>query len=260
MLRSVLGVLLIACTAALAGGGFYAAASLKADLIDPATLCPRNGATSATLVLIDRTDPLTPVEQSFAKDLIAAQRDAAARGERIAVKVLRERERGLGVALETLVDLCNPGAGAEVNPFFENPKRIAVRYESAFLQPVEDALAALENEGTATASPIAEALALGVQSLDVQPEGLLKVILISDMMEHGPGASAYNGTLTSAALTERLLPEVRPALSAARTKVVLLPRPRFAKQQASALKVWRRLFLELSGRDPDLMQPFDSGA
>jgi len=258
MLRSVFGVLLIACSAALAGGGFYAAASLKAEMIDTATLCPRNGGTSATLILIDRTDPLTPVEQAFAKDLIATQRDAAARGERIAVKVLRERERGLGVALETLVDLCNPGA--EANPFFENSKRIAARYESAFLQPVDDALAELGREGTATASPIAEALALGVQSLDVQPDGPLRVVLISDMMEHGPGASAYNGSLTPASLSERLLPEVRPALSAAQMKIVLLPRPRFAKQQASAMRVWRRLFLELSGRDPDLAQPFGSGA
>ncbi|MBT3069875.1 hypothetical protein KKP04_03210 [Rhodomicrobium sp. Az07] len=256
MLRSVLGVLLIACTAALAGGGFYAAASIKADMIDQVTLCPRNGATSATLILIDRTDPLTPIEQIFARDLIAAQRDAAARGERLAVKVLREN--GSGVTLETLVDLCNPGA--EANPFFENPKRIVARYDNAFLQPVEEALAALGREGNATASPIAEALALGVHGLDAKPDGPLKIILVSDMMEHGPGASAYNGTLTPDALGERLLAEVRPALSAARMTVVLIPRPRLAKQQASAMRAWRRLFLELSGRDPVLMQPFGSGA
>jgi len=257
MLRSVLGALLIAATAAVAGGGFYAAASLKAELIDPATLCPRSGATSATLIFVDRTDPLAPAEQSFVRDLIAAQRDAATRGERIAVKVLRERERGRGVTLETMVDLCNPGSYA--NPFFENPKRIAARYEAAFLQPVEDALAAFGREGTATASPIAEALGLGVQSLDIKPDGVLKVILISDMMEHGPPASAYNGTLTAGALSAQLPPEARVALSSARIKIILLPRSRYAKQQAAAMRAWRRVFLELSGRDADLVQPFGPG-
>lgn len=246
--KSIFGATLILLSAGLAGGGFYAAKSFSSPKADPETFCPVEGPGQITLVIIDKTDPLAPLEQALARQAVTAERSAVEAGERMVLKLLKEGNGAGGVSLDTMVDLCNPGSSA--NPFFENPKRVAARFESAFLEPIDAALAAFEGSHPASASPIAGALELAMRELRAAPGTPIKLILISDLMEHGPDVSAYRGGLTGRALRRLMSPAAEILFSGAGVQVFLLPRPRYQAQQRAALKAWRQVFLDLTGREP----------
>jgi hypothetical protein len=246
--KAALGAVLLVAAIGLTGGGFYAMHSLKQKRFDPETLCPAEGARAVTLILIDKTDPLTAVEQDRIRSFTAAARDTAQRGERITIKLLRQKDGANETVLDTVADLCNPGADA--NPLLENPKRVAARYRNAFLEPIEAALAGVKDVGSAPASPIAEALHTSVEGAAGRDGRRLTLILISDMMEHTAKASAYSGTLNEGAL-RRLIPQTTQArLKEAEVRICLLARPRQAKQQEAAIAVWRRFFEQITGRAP----------
>jgi len=248
--KAALGAVLLVAAVSLAGGGFYAMHALKQKRLDPETLCPAEGANAVTLILIDKTDPLTAAEQARILSLTSAERDAAQRGDRITIKLLRQKDGANETVLDTVADLCNPGADA--NPLFENPKRVAARYQSAFVEPMEASLASVRNSGSAPASPIAQTVHTSVEEAEGRAGFRLKLILISDLMEHTAEASAYSGTLSEAALRRLIPPSTQSRLKEAGVRIFLLARPRQARQQEAALGIWRRFFETISGRAPEI--------
>ena len=251
--KAIAGVALIAVAICFAGGGLYAMHLLKQKRFDPETLCPLEGSKAVTLIVIDKTDPLTEPEQARIRSLVGAEAAAVERGDRITVTLLGEKEGAAGTVLETVADLCNPGA--EANPLFENPKRVAARYRDAFQEPIEAALASMKSAGPAPASPIAGAIHASVQAAPESPGLRFKLILVSDLMEHTKDASAYAGTLSEAALLKAMPAGAQARLAGAGVRVVLLPRPRHAKQQDAAIAIWRRFLHTVSGREPEILRP-----
>ncbi len=250
--KAILGVALIVTAICAAAGGVYAVHALKRQKFDPLTLCPLEGPNAVTLILIDKTDPLTATEQARVRSLIAAEAGAVPSGGRITVKVLQQKEGASETVLGTAADLCNPGA--EGNPLFENPRRVAAHYQSAFREPIEAALSSVKNAGPAAASPIARAIE---KTIEVALEGgqRLKLILISDLMEHTPEASAYSSSLSQEALGKAISPSTRARLKGTQVRVLLLKRPRYAKQQAAAIAIWRHFFQAVAEREPDFERP-----
>lgn len=251
-MKAILGVALTITAASLAGGGVYAVHRLKQKKFDPQTLCPVEGSKAASLIVIDKTDPLTPAEKASARSLVAAEAAQVLRGDRITVRLLRQKEGTAGIELDTAADFCNPGA--EANPLFENPKRVAARYQNAFQEPLEEALASVQDEGSAPASPIAQAIRESLMAVPESPGQHLKLILVSDLMEHTTDASAYTGTLSEAALRKDFPPAVAQRLRGAEVRILLLARPRYVKQQAAAVVVWRSLFQTVTQREPELLR------
>jgi hypothetical protein len=249
--KAILGVALTVIAASLAGGGVYALHRLKLKKFDSATLCPFEGSQVASVILIDKTDPLTAAEKASARGLVAAEAAQVRKGDRITVRLLRQVDGAAGTALDTAADLCNPGAQA--NPLFENPKRVAARYQSAFREPLDEALADGQEAGPATASPIAQAIHESLAAVPGAPGQHLRLTLVSDLMEYTPEASAYAGTLSEAALSRDFPPAVAERLRGAEVRILLLARPRYAKQQAAAIAVWRRLFQSVTRREPELL-------
>jgi hypothetical protein len=250
--KAILGVMLTVIAAGLAGGGVYALHRLKMKKIDPATLCPLEGSRVASVILIDNTDPLTAAEKTRARGFVAEEAAAVRKGDRITVRLLRQMDGAAGIALATDVDLCNPGA--EANPLFENPKRVAARYRSAFREPLDEVLADGPETGPAAASPIAQAIHESLAAVPEAPAQHLRLTLVSDLMEHTPGgASAYAGTLSEAALHKEFPPALAERLRGAEVRILLLNRARYAKQQAAAIAVWRRLFQTVTRREPELV-------
>jgi hypothetical protein len=249
--KTILGAALILLSTGLAGSGFYAAKSFGPGKADPETLCPAEGPRHITLVIVDKTDPLTPPEQARARQIVTAERSASEAGDRIAVKLIQEGDGAGRASLDTIVDLCNPGSSA--NPLFHNIRRVAARYESAFLEPVDAALAAFEDAHSASASPIAGALELGMSELQAAAGTPIRLILISDLMENGPVVSAYRGGLTDRTLRRLMSASAASLFTGADVHVVLLPRPRYEAQQKAALKAWRQVLLDLTGREPSVL-------
>ncbi len=251
--KAILGVALIVTAICAAAGGVYAVHTLKQQKFDPLTLCPLEGPNAVTLILIDKTDPLTATEQARVRSLIAAEADAVQSGGRITVKILQQNEGASETVLGTAADLCNPGA--EGNPLFENPRRVAAHYQSAFREPIEAALSSVKNAGPAAASPIARAIEKTIEAAPEGPGQRLKLILVTDLMEHTPEASAYSGSLSQEALRKAIAPSTRARLKGTQVRVLLLNRPRYAKQQAAAIAIWRHFFQAVAEREPDFERP-----
>jgi len=248
--KTIIGAVLIAASACLAGAGVYAVQSLRKNKFDPETLCPLTGAKSLTLIIIDKTDPLTAREQQQISGLIQTEKTAVPQYGRISLKVLTQKQEGAEPVLDTVADLCNPGADA--NPFFENPKKVAIRYVNAFLDPLDRALDSIAMNGSASASPIAGAIDTALAQTAIAPEAGRKLILISDLMEFTPAGSAYTGSLTETVLQNQMPHSSDGLLNKAAVKIFLLPRPRFAKQQEVAIAIWRRFLRRVSGGEPEL--------
>ena len=251
--KAVAGLALIAIAGCLTGGGVYAVHQLKQAKYDPRTLCSMEGSKAVSVILIDETDPFTEAEKTAARNLAAAEAASAGRGDRITVRLLKQREGADVTELGTAADLCNPGS--EANPLFENPKRVALRYENAFREPLTQALENSANTAPAQTSPIAAAIQESVAAVPESPGQRLKLTLVTDLMEHTAEASAYTGTLSEAALRKAVLPPAQARLRGAEVRILLLSRPRFAKQQAAAVAVWRRLFLSVTEREPEFLRP-----
>jgi hypothetical protein len=251
-LKTAAGAVLIIVSFSLAGAGVYALQALKKARFDPETLCPLPGVGPLTLILIDKTDPLTLREQDLAREAVSAERDALPRYGRLALKVLHASETAGAPVLTTVADLCNPGS--EANPFLENPKKVAARYANSFLDPLDRALADMAAGGSASASPIAAAIEMALKEIPMPPQTGTKLILISDLMEHTPAGSAYSGSITEAGL-ERQMPHARGALSTSGSiKILLLPRPQLKKQQDAAVVLWQHVFRTMLGREAELVR------
>lgn len=250
--KASLGVALTAAAICLAGGGVYGLHILKQKKLDPETLCSLEGPKAVTLVLIDKTDPLTAADQVRLRGLVTGEANAVQRGGRMTVKLLQQKQGASETELFAAADYCNPGA--EANPFFENPKRVAARYRNAFREPVERALASAGDQGSAPFSPIAGAIGESISLADAEKSPALKLILVSDLMEHTKEASAYSGALRETAL-RKAMPEASQArLKGADVHVLILARPQYAKQQAAAIETWRRFFKALTEREPEFMR------
>lgn len=248
--RSLLGGALIIIAFCIGGGGFYASSLHRAVKIDPETLCPAEGAKTVTAILVDKTDPLTMAEKSRARELVTMARDGASSGDRIRLVVLRQNEARGDVVLDTIVDLCNPGS--EANPLYQNPRQIAARYRNAFLSPFEEALASLDGKAPSSSSPIAQALQETLVPVQGSSPEQLRLIMISDLMQHSATVSAYTGALTEAQLRALIPPGALAPLKGADVRLVVLPRPRYKAQQNAAVEAWRRFFRAAVGRDPNI--------
>jgi hypothetical protein len=250
--KNILGALLVCLALGLAGGGIYAAHHLKRPKIDPDTSCPLAGPTGTTIIIIDKTDPLTSTEQALARQIITRERDALPPGAKLAVSILAQENAAADTVLKTVIALCNPGS--EADPLFENAKRVSIRYEQAFLRPINEATQTFKGNGSAPTSPIALAVATAIEN-NGAAAGRNKLILISDLMEHTPQASAYNGSFGISALQQAIKAGERRWLRMAEMEIVLIPRPAYAARQNAAAAVWRQFLKELAGHDPAVLRP-----
>src|SRR5882672_3717925 len=111
----IIGILIIcAVFAVIFGAGFAYWNLIKSHVeIDKETLCPIAGAKSTTVVLIDRTDSLNPIQQdALLQKLDDIKTETPKYG---AIEIYSVGEVS-DVLLRPEVKLCNPGRGEDVDP------------------------------------------------------------------------------------------------------------------------------------------------
>ncbi len=170
-----------------------------AEKLHPRTLCPKNGSTGQTILLIDTTDPFTQKAQERLKELLTGFQDAKNThyiepGHELIVYRLRSRLDDMEKALH----VCNPG----------NPKErtwkdnlISGRYGDEqkwrqFFQRIQNALPGIDDQVTLGQSPLLESIALiiarHVPSIGLQEDRKpTRLILFSDMLQHSDYLSHY---------------------------------------------------------------------
>lgn len=157
---------------------------------DPHSLCRMNGRLGHTLVLVDKTDPWSPVQAERLKRLVKRQAEALPVDHMLSIYVFQD---GFEPNFPPLLALCNPGR--TVSEWIGNPRREYRRWMEQFSRPLDRALALLALPGQGQSSPIVEAVGDVLARPETAPEaGGLRLVLVSDMLQNASGVSLYGAS------------------------------------------------------------------
>jgi len=191
------GIALIVLTLAVFGAGGYVMATKKSPpKLDTASLCPTDGPRSATVILLDASDVLPDVTK---RELRTYLFDAAASVPEYGLLEIRLLDPNSASGTPVFAK-CNPGDGSGLDEFTGNPALARKRWEEGFRKPLEAALnGSMDQPTEAQTSPILSTIqSIAVDRFtgsraDSMPKTL---IVVSDLIEHGPGYSQYSGDLS----------------------------------------------------------------
>lgn len=162
----------------------------KAEPTLEADLCPSDGATSVTAILLDVTDPISEItkldlKQEFQRIVAGVEKHGM-----IEVYLLTDKEG----QPEMTFHGCNPGDGSNADRWTSNPKKIQKRWEEAFSDPLKKIEGQVGESSSAKLSPIMagiQRIVVGTFSeaqFDDRPK---RLIVVSDMMENTSSFSIY---------------------------------------------------------------------
>lgn len=217
--------------------------------IDPVTLCPRSGPTALTAILLDVTDPLSPVQRAAV--LVRLNKIVAnlRLDEEIAVYSIDPSTDPLKSALV----VCRPMKPGEVNELTGNKALAQRRFVQIFEPKVNALLAAAMDRPQSEHSPIMEAIqAVAVtyfQAADAASRtGPLpkRLIIVSDMLENAAGGSHYRGVPDFAAYrASAAYARVRSHLGGIKVIILYLRRDtRLPIQGRSHIQFWDDWFAD----------------
>lgn len=180
----------VAVIAAAIAAAFAVFLRLAPEPIDEATLCPaKTGPEAGIVILIDLTDPLSGTQHARLRGILEHAVAEAAPHTFMAIAAVAAAGGGPTFAL------CKPLDGAGANKLYENPRKIAERYESGFRRPLDSLIERLTSNPGAPESPIMESLQAALAEtpgfIDASyPRGLT---IVSDLLQHSEAFSFYRG-------------------------------------------------------------------
>jgi len=193
----LVGLALIACL----GGAWYWIG--RQPRLDAATGCPAAGPTAIHAILIDRSDPISPLQGQQVRQAMDRYVKTAAIGERFDLYVAN----GDAVNVLTAVaSVCNPGRGDQANELYQNPQMIQRQFEEKFVKVLGQNLDTLLQATTSDSSPILESIrAVAVASFgNVDPGKIpLELTIVSDLVQHSATNSHFRGEVNFADLSRK---------------------------------------------------------
>jgi hypothetical protein len=247
------GVLLMsgALCALIALAGMYIYFRSQRVELDKETLCPVSGPRSLTVLLIDRTDPLTAVQQgALRKHLDAMQHEIERYGGLVVYSV-----GPIGEALlrPEASRLCNPGRREDIHPAIGNPHLMERKWREQFAAPLAQLFTQLVKPHEAATSPIMESIqsvaitALRGSQLNQIPR---RLVIVSDMLQHTPAYSQYSTVASFEAF--RQMPyyrQVRTDLTGIEVHIVYVRRDTRTRVQGRAhIEFWQQYIADMGGK------------
>lgn len=154
---------------------------------DPTTLCPLDRPPSELLVLLlDASDRLSEPQRLEIRNELARLRNTIGRFGQVDVYAVGQV---MDSVAESIVRLCNPGTGEDLNSLYQNPQLAKRRWDS-FAVTLDAVIDSQVSAASLRVSPIFEAIQATALRSFGQPEydGLPKrLILVSDLLQHVPG-------------------------------------------------------------------------
>jgi hypothetical protein len=236
----------LAGLAAIAGVIWFNLAHPPID-IDKETLCPRAGPSSITVVLIDVSDPLTPVAQEDAKNAIAEEMARVPKFGLLELRLLDPSIQGGQV----LFHRCNPGDGKELSELIANPEQERRKFEEGFETPLKNLLGAAVQSDPAKSSPLMETVQW-IAVKEFAPSGKVtekpRLILVSDMIQHSGNYSLYKGDASFQRFRRSPFYEVlRTDLAQAEATMFLIHREKPALPDDDLVAFWEQWFADNGG-------------
>lgn len=240
--QNAIGALLSALALLILAGLSAAALFLRAPPVDPETLCRTDAPLAAhTIVLVDSTDRLEPRHRRKMRAVLAQERARLTQFDRLTVVRLNARRPQEPVRL---FSRCLPRRPDQSNPLFENTRMTQERWDNDFQAILDAATRSAQSGGSANASPILASLRAVAADPDFGPEvPVRRLVLISDLLEHAPGAFTLYDPLAEYSVWRTTSPVGPPDLSGVELRIAPLDRPDHAARQAAALeRFWPAYF------------------
>lgn len=157
--------------------------------IDAETGCLQTGPAAITVVILDMTDPLGPIQKPKIKNIVEEEKSALPKGGRLDFYTVDPVETQ---ALTAQFSGCNPGAPQQItNQLTENPRQVEKKWTN-FSNRVDLVLGRVIAEQGETQSPILEAVnsAAATSFGPYRSQPLKKrLVLLSDLMQYGKEVS-----------------------------------------------------------------------
>jgi hypothetical protein len=195
------------------------------------------------VVLLDVSDELSEPQLIKIENEIERLRDSLPRWGRIETYVVA---RG-GERLATpVIQLCNPGTGADMNAIYQNPELAQKRWE-AFAQGLRDRVTSLMKLPDTGTSPIFESIqAVALRTFDrPDMDGVPKrLVVVSDLMQNVPGSmSHYQGIPDFKAFAASpYFSRVRADLDGVDVTLLYLDRSELPVQGTAHISFWVQYF------------------
>lgn len=167
----------------------------RPDSVDKVTLCPAEGPLAHYVLLVDKTDPLNFTQkQAFNVIIQELIEKRIPEGALFSVFVLGENFTENSAPL---IELCNPGTGADKNKYTSNLQRLQAQYRKKFVEPLLKQSESLVSTQPSKESPIFEMLQLvGINAFRKHSiQGERRLILMSDMLHNTQQFTMYKGAV-----------------------------------------------------------------
>lgn len=210
--------------------------------------CPSEGAHSFTIVLIDSSDEIPESSLKQVKAYLDDTADSLPEYGLLELRLLDGETSGG----EIIFSKCNPGDGRNLSEFDANPRLVHKKWRDSFKEPLETALKFSLKPSESDTSPIMEA----IQSIALdhftksRTEDLDKtLIIVSDMIEHGPDYSQYDGNLSYEKYkASNASLKFRTQLKGTKAKIYFVNRLNTSINSNDHIKFWYQWFQENGGR------------
>jgi hypothetical protein len=189
---SGLGGALLLLLAIISGGAlsyFYFSAPER-PVLDPQTLCPVNGPHGITVVLVDTSDDLPETTRREVLGQLDDMITTLPPFYKLDIRLLDIA----GVRSRSLFSKCNPGDGAGLSEWTDNPRIARLRWIEDFRKPAALAVKSSVASAQSTSSPIMAAIqdiAIGEFSGAAAEKAKKTLYIISDMIEFTKEYSQY---------------------------------------------------------------------
>jgi hypothetical protein len=189
------GALAVLALSALGFGAYVYATMARPPVLDPASLCPVDGPHGETVVLLDSTDEIPDIAKREIRTTLIDMAETLPTYDLIEIRLLDPNLAGGRM----IFSKCNPGDGSNLSEYTANPRLAKQRWMDGFREPLDQALETGFTPAPGKTSPIMETIQrIAVErftgrNVEQVPKTL---VVISDMLEHGPDYSQYGGDLS----------------------------------------------------------------
>jgi hypothetical protein len=189
---SGLGGVLLLLLAITAGGAlaYFYFATPQRPILDAQSLCPINGPQGITVVLVDTSDDLPETTRREVLGQLDDMITTLPPFYRLDIRVLDIA----GVRSHSLFSKCNPGDGAGLSEWTDNPRIARLRWIEDFRKPAAEAVKSSVAAAKANSSPIMAAIqdiAIDQFSSATSQSVKKNLTIISDMIEYTRDYSQY---------------------------------------------------------------------
>lgn len=234
MVASVFGLFAVAAFAA--PPAVLAETGCRIDRKDPAH----------TVVLIDQSDPFSPNDMDWVRQLIDEEARSLPKYGRLTVLMPNARSP---FDPKVLHAACSSGSPDRANPILSNPRMVADAFRKGFYEPLMAEVDKALEDTRQPASPLTEALYSVADRADFQ-SGMRnrRLVVVSDLMQHSDGFSFYRKGANYGAFRETDLAQDMARLEGVEVVARIVPRQMYDLPMGEVKAFWRAYFRDTGAR------------